>query len=190
MFQTAGAPPTSGSNCLPTSGSIQKINAEHKNVLAVSTPAIRWEGVMVKEFRDFVTRGNVLDLAVAVMIGAAFGKIVDSLVNDILMPPIGLILGRVDFSKLFIALDGQQYPTLDAAVAAEAPIIKYGVFLNNVISFLIVAFTIFLVVRQVNRFRKPAPAPPVSEKECPHCATKIPLKATRCPNCTSALQAA
>ncbi|MEX2282613.1 MAG: large conductance mechanosensitive channel protein MscL [Gemmatimonadota bacterium] len=145
---------------------------------------------MLKEFRDFVTRGNVLDLAVAVMIGAAFGKIVDSLVNDVLMPPIGLILGRIDFSKLFIPLDGQQYATLEEAIKAEAPLIKYGAFLNNLISFMIVAFTIFLLIKQVQRFRKPALPPNVSEKQCVACCLMVPLKATRCPHCTSNLQPA
>ncbi len=144
---------------------------------------------MVKEFRDFVTRGNVMDLAVGVMIGAAFSKIVDSLVNDVLMPPIGLILGRIDFSKLFIPLDGQQYATLADAVAKEAPLIKYGAFLNNVITFLIVAFTVFLLVKQVNRLRKPATLP-ATEKQCVACCLKVPLLATRCPHCTSSLQAA
>src|SRR5688500_5890720 len=110
------------------------------------------------------------------MIGAAFGKIVDSLVTDVLMPPIGLILSRIDVSKLCIPLDCEQYATLDEAIKAEAPLIKYGAFLNNVISFLIVAFTIFLLIKQVQRFRKPAPPPPVSEKQCVACCLMVPLK--------------
>lgn len=142
---------------------------------------------MLKEFRDFAMRGNVIDLAVAVIIGGAFGKIVTSFVNDILMPPIGLILGGVNFADLFISLNGQAYPSLADAAAAGAPTINYGVFLNTVIDFIIVAFVIFLVVRTMNRFKKPAPAAAPTTKDCPHCFTAIPIKATRCPNCTSQL---
>ena len=145
---------------------------------------------MLKEFKDFIMRGNVLDLAVAVVIGGAFGKIVTSFVNDILMPPIGLLLGGVDFTNLFITLDGKAYESLEAAKAAGAATINYGLFLNTVIDFLIVAFFIFLVLRSVNKSKKPAPAPAPAEpttKECPHCFTTIPIKATRCPNCTSQL---
>ncbi len=142
---------------------------------------------MFKEFKAFIMKGNVLDLAVAVIIGAAFGKIVSSLVSDIIMPPIGLILGNVDFSNLFIDLSGQSHPTMAAAKAAGAATINYGVFLNNVLDFLIIAFAIFLVVQQANRFKaKPAPADPTT-KPCKFCATDIPLPATRCPNCTSQL---
>jgi large conductance mechanosensitive channel len=146
---------------------------------------------MWKEFRDFIMRGNVLDLAVAVIIGAAFGKIVTSLVNDVLMPPIGLILGKVDFSNLFINLSGKPYPSLAAAKAAGAPTINYGLFLNQVIDFLIIGLVIFLVIRYLNKFVKsispPAAAPPVT-KECPFCCSIIPIKATRCPQCTTTLQ--
>ena len=145
---------------------------------------------MLKEFKDFIMRGNVLDLAVAVVIGGAFGKIVTSFVNDILMPPIGLLLGGVDFTNLFITLDGKAYESIEAAKAAGAATINYGLFLNTVIDFLIVAFFIFLVLRSVNKSKKPAPAPAPAEpttKECPHCFTTIPIKATRCPNCTSQL---
>ena len=117
----------------------------------------------------------------------AFGAIVTSLVNDIIMPPIGLLLGGLDFKDLFISLNGQSYPTLAAAKAAAAPVIAYGSFLNTVINFLIVAFAIFLVVKQVNRFQRPAPAAAVTTKDCPYCASAIPLKAVRCPNCTSDL---
>jgi len=144
---------------------------------------------MLKEFRDFAMRGNVVDLAIGVIIGAAFGKIVTSLVSDILMPPLGLVLGRVDFSSIFITLSGQHYNSIAEAKAAGAPTLNIGLFINNVIDFLIVAFVVFLLVRQINRlFPKPAPA--VTTKDCPRCATAIPLKATRCPNCTSDLAVA
>jgi large conductance mechanosensitive channel len=142
---------------------------------------------MLKEFKEFVMRGNVLDLAVAVIIGGAFGKIITSFVNDILMPPIGLLLGGVDFSNLFISLNGQSYPSLADAIAAGVPTLNYGIFINTVIDFLIVAFVIFFVVRTANRMKKPAPAAAPTTKECPFCFTSIPLKATRCPNCTSQL---
>ena len=140
---------------------------------------------MLKEFKAFIMRGNVLDLAVAVIIGAAFGKIVSSFVADILMPPLGVVLGKVDFSNLFINLSGKPYESLAAAKAAGAATINYGVFLNNVIDFLIVAFAIFLLVHTANRFQKPAPAPEPTTKECVFCHTQIPLLARRCPNCTS-----
>jgi large conductance mechanosensitive channel len=143
---------------------------------------------MLKEFREFAARGNVIDLAVGVIIGAAFGKIVTSLVNDILMPPLGLILGRVDFKDLFVALNGQSYASLAEATAAGAPTINYGQFVNTVIEFLIVAFAIFLMVRQINKLKTPAPPPPADEsKDCPFCISRVPMKATRCPNCTSQL---
>jgi large conductance mechanosensitive channel len=142
---------------------------------------------MFKGFREFIMRGNVLDLAVAVIIGAAFGKIVTSLVNDILMPPLGLVLKNVDFSNLFWDLSGGTHPTLAAAKAAGDATIAYGVFLNNVIDFLIVAFVIYLMIRAANKMKRtPAPADPTT-KECPFCHTTIPLAATRCPNCTSTL---
>lgn len=147
---------------------------------------------MLREFREFAMRGNVVDLAVGIVIGAAFGKIITSLVNDILMPPIGLLLGRVDFSSLFINLSGQPYASLAEARAAGAPTINYGVFLNTVIDFLIVAFAIFLLVRSINRLSRQlerAPEAP-NTKECPFCFSAIPIRATRCPQCTSALQAA
>jgi large conductance mechanosensitive channel len=145
---------------------------------------------VLKEFREFVTKGNVLDLAVGVIIGGAFGKIVDSLVKDVIMPPIGLVLNRVDFTKLYIALDGNQYESLEAAQKAEAPVIAYGNFLNNVVSFVIVAFAIFMLIKQVNRLRRPAAAPPATEKPCQYCQLGVPILATRCPHCTSQLQAA
>src|SRR3954453_19872926 len=141
---------------------------------------------MLRDFKAFIMKGNVLDLAVAVIIGAAFGAIITSLVNDIVMPPIGLMLGRVDFKDLFVSLNGQSYPSLAAAKAAAAPVIAYGQFLNTVVNFLIVAFVIFLVVRAASRLQRTpeaAPAAPTT-KECPFCATAIPLAAKRCPHCT------
>ena len=142
---------------------------------------------MFKEFKEFVMRGNVLDLAVGIIIGAAFGKIITSLVSDIVMPPIGIVLGKVDFANLFIDLSGTHHPTLAAAKAAGAATINYGLFLNAVIDFLIMAFIIFMIVRQANRLkREPAPPTPTT-KECPFCGTIIPLQAKRCPNCTSQL---
>lgn len=145
---------------------------------------------MWKEFKEFALRGNVIDLAVGIIIGAAFGRIVTSLVNDILMPPIGLLLGRVDFSNLFISLGGR-YASLAEAQAAGAPTINYGIFINTVLEFIIVALAVFILVRQVNRLsRRPeaAPAEPTT-RECPYCLSTIPLKATRCPHCTSQLEA-
>jgi len=141
---------------------------------------------MLKEFRDFAMRGNVIDLAVGLIIGAAFGKIVTSLVNDVLMPPLGLVLGKVDFKNLFISLSGEHYESLQAAKDAGAATINYGIFINNIVDFAIVAAAIFLVVRQVNRFTaKPAPAAAPTTKECPYCMSAIPVKASRCPQCTS-----
>ena len=139
---------------------------------------------MLKDFKAFVARGNVLDLAVAVIIGVAFGAVVSSMVNDIVMPPIGLILGGVDFKDLFISLNGQSYPTLAAAKTAAAPVIAYGQFLNTVINFLIIAFVIFLIVRAASKFQT---APAATTRDCTFCATSIPIAATRCPNCTSNL---
>lgn len=144
---------------------------------------------MLKEFKDFAVRGNVIDLAVGVVIGGAFGKIVSSLVNDIVMPPIGLLLGKVDFSNLFINLSGTPYASLTEAKAAGAPTVNYGAFLSTIVDFVIVALAVFLLVHQINRLRpkaEKAPAPPET-KECPYCFTDIPVKATRCPNCTSEL---
>ncbi len=147
---------------------------------------------MLQEFKEFAMRGNVLDMAIGIIIGAAFGKIITSFVNDILMPPVGLLLGKVDFSNLFINLSGQPYATLAEAQAAGAATINYGVFLNTVLDFIIVAFVIFLLVRQVNRLKREPEAPPAepTTKECPYCLSTIPLKATRCPHCTSELKAA
>lgn len=148
---------------------------------------------MLKEFKEFALRGNVLDLAIAVIIGGAFGKIVASFVEDVLLPPLGLLLGKVDFSNLFLNLSGTAYATLTEAKKAGAPTLNYGLFLNNVVNFLIVAFAIFLLIQQVKRLQKrpePAPTGPPTTKECSYCLSTIPLKATRCPQCTSELQAA
>jgi len=142
---------------------------------------------MFKEFKEFVMRGNVMDLAVGVIIGAAFGKIVGSLVNDVLMPLIGLLAGRVDFANLFVTLGEGTFATIADAKKAGVATLNYGVFLNTVIEFLIVAFAIFMVVKQVNRLKRPEPVAPPATKDCPHCATAIPIAAKKCPNCTSAL---
>jgi large conductance mechanosensitive channel len=142
---------------------------------------------MWKEFRTFLLRGNVLELAVAVILGAAFGRVITSLVEDLLMPPIGLALGGVDFTNLFVDLSGRGYATLAEATAAGAPTLRYGVFLNTVINFLIVAASIFLVVRQLSRFfPSPTPAAPIT-RDCPFCLSPVPLNARRCAHCTSEL---
>lgn len=139
---------------------------------------------MFKEFKEFIARGNVVDLAVAVVIGAAFGKIITSLVDGVIMPPIGLLLGKADFSNLFIDLSGQRPVSLAEAQAKALPVIAYGRFINDIINFLIVAFVIFLVIKAVNRLRA-APPPPPNTKDCPYCLTAIPLAAKRCSACTS-----
>jgi len=145
---------------------------------------------MLKEFRDFAMRGNVVDLAIGIIIGAAFGKIVTSLVNDILMPPLGVILGKVDFSNLFINMSDTHYDSLAAAKAAGAATINYGTFINNIIDFVIVAFAVFLLVKQMNRLMpKKVEAPAPATKECSYCKSSIPAAATRCPQCTSQLAA-
>ena len=144
---------------------------------------------MFKEFKEFAAKGNVMDMAVGIIIGAAFGKIVASFVDDIVLPPLGLLLHHVDFLNLFITLGGGDYPTIAAAKAAGAPTLNYGLFLNTVLNLLIVAFAVFLMVKQINRWKKvPAPAS-ATTKECPFCASSIPLKATKCPQCTSQLPA-
>jgi large conductance mechanosensitive channel len=145
---------------------------------------------MLKEFKEFALRGSVLDLAIGIVLGAAFGAIVTSFVNDILMPPLGLLLGGVDFKNLFVSLNGQHYATLDAARAAGAPTINYGLFINSVITFILVAFAIFLVVKQVNRMRAQPQPPTDTSRDCPFCLSTIPRMAKRCPHCTSALDAA
>ena len=143
---------------------------------------------MLKEFKEFVMRGNVVDLAIGIVIGAAFGKIVTSFVEDVLMPPIGLALGNVDFSNLFINLSGKDYPSVAAAKAAGAATLNYGIFFNAVINFLIIAFAIFILIKQINRWQKPTPAAAPTTKDCPHCLLTIPIKATRCAHCTSELR--
>lgn len=142
----------------------------------------------MKEFKEFIMRGNVVDLAVGIIIGGAFGKIVSSFVSDILMPPLGLILGKINFSDLFINLSDKAYPSVAAAKAAGAPTINYGIFINTVIDFLIVAFAIYLMIVQINRFKKKPEVLPATTKECPFCLSAIPLKAVRCPYCTSNLE--
>jgi large conductance mechanosensitive channel len=142
---------------------------------------------MFREFKEFISRGSVMELAVAVVIGAAFGRIIDSLVKDIVMPPIGLVLNKVDFSNLYISLTGTDYPSLADAQKAGAPTINYGNFINQIITFLIVAFAIFLVIKQVNRSRRVGDPAQIKEKTCPNCIMLIPLAATRCPHCTSTL---
>jgi len=150
---------------------------------------------MIKEFKEFIMRGNVMDMAVGIIIGAAFGGIVGSLVNDVIMPPIGLALGKVDFANLFGVLkEGATpgpYASLAAAKAAGAVTLNYGTFINTLINFVILAFVIFLMIKGVNQLRRPKPAPAAAPttKDCPHCFTAIPNKATRCPNCTSELKA-
>lgn len=141
---------------------------------------------MLKEFKEFLMRGNVLDLAVAVVIGGAFGKIVTSFVGDVLMPAIGLLLGKVDFSNLFVNLSDTHYNTIAAAKAAGSPTLNYGLFINGVIDFIIIGFAIFLIVKAVNKLQKPKAAE-VTTKECQYCLSSIPLKATRCAHCTSQL---
>ncbi|MGB6483206.1 MAG: large conductance mechanosensitive channel protein MscL [Candidatus Acidiferrales bacterium] len=143
---------------------------------------------MLKEFKEFAMKGNVMDMAVGIIIGAAFGRIVTSLVSDVIMPPVGLLLGRVDFNDLFFNISGTGYPTLAAAKAAGAATINYGTFVNTVIDFLIVAFVIFLVVKQINRWTtKPGPPPTPTTRNCPYCLSTIPLKATKCAFCTAAV---
>ena len=148
---------------------------------------------MWKEFKEFAMKGNVVDLAIGVVIGGAFGKIVTSLVNDIIMPIVGRLVGKVDFSNLYINLSGQQFNSLQEAQAAGAATINYGLFLNNLINFLIIAFSIFIVIKQINKLKdftmkKEDAQAEAAEKDCPYCYTKIDIKATRCPNCTSVLE--
>ena len=143
---------------------------------------------MYSEFKAFIMRGNVVDLAIGVIIGAAFGKIVTSFVEDVLMPPIGLALGKVDFSNLFINLSGKDYPSVAAAKAAGAATLNYGIFFNNIINFLIIGFVIFLLIKQINRMQEPAPAAKPTAKDCPYCLSSVPLKATKCAFCTSELK--
>ncbi len=143
--------------------------------------------IVIQEFKEFAIKGNALDLAVGVIIGAAFGKIVTSLVEEVIMPPLGYIVGKIDFSNMFISLDRKVYPTLKAAKDAGAPVIGYGAFLNNVINFLIVGFAVFLLVRQINRVKKGEDQKPQA-KQCPFCKSNIAIDASRCPQCTSQLE--
>jgi large conductance mechanosensitive channel len=145
----------------------------------------------MKEFRDFIAKGNVLDLAIAVIIGAAFGKIVTSLVEGVLMPPLGLALGRIDFSSLFIVLDTSKGVPVSLADAKDkgVPVIAYGAFINDIVNFLVVAFVVFLVVKQANRLKRPAPAAAPTTRPCPYCLSEIPIKATRCASCCADLKA-
>jgi large conductance mechanosensitive channel len=145
---------------------------------------------MLKEFKQFALRGNVLELAVGIIIGGAFGKIVTSFVNDILMPPLGLLLGQVNFTDMYLVIKGQVPSGTPLSVAASTAGVvtwNYGAFINSVVDFCIIAFSVFLFIRAINKMQKPAPAPAPSTKTCPHCATEIPIKATRCPHCTSQL---
>jgi large conductance mechanosensitive channel len=142
---------------------------------------------MLREFREFALRGNLIDLAIGFILGTAFGAIVKSLVEDVIMPPLGLLLGRVDFSNLYVNLSGGNYASLAQAKQAGAATLNYGIFINTIINFVIVALVMFLLVRAVNRLQKPAPVPVADTKECPYCYSLIPLKATRCPHCTSQL---
>ena len=144
---------------------------------------------MLREFRDFAVRGNVIDLAVGLTLGVAFTSIVTSLVNDLLMPPIGLLLGGIDFSEFFITLKGQTFPTVAAAKTGGAVTLNYGLFINSIIKFVIVAFAVFLMVRQINKLNAAPPETPTT-RPCPFCISSIPLQATRCPHCTSELEPA
>jgi large conductance mechanosensitive channel len=146
------------------------------------------EKAMLKEFKEFAMRGNMIDLAVAVIIGGAIGKIISSLVADIIMPPIGLLLGKVNFSNMFFTLSGDKFATLEEAKAAGAVTLNYGLFLIALIDFLIIAFVLFLLLRSLNKLQKAEPVAAPTTKECPYCLSTIPLKAVRCPNCTSELK--
>jgi large conductance mechanosensitive channel len=143
---------------------------------------------MLEEFKKFAMRGNVVDMAVGIVIGAAFGKIISSMVTDMLMPPIGLAMGGIDFSGLFIALGGGDFPTLAAAKAAGAPTLNYGLFINSVIDFTIIAFALFMVIRAMNKMKKPEEAKAPSTKSCPECLSEIPLAAKRCKFCTASIK--
>ena len=146
----------------------------------------------MKKFRDFAMKGNVIDMAVGIVIGAAFGKIATSLVNDVIMPPIGMLLGRVDFNNLYISLNGKAYESLDAAKKAGAATVNYGSFINTVLDFVIVAFAMFLLVQwyqsMMDRVKEPVPEAAPTTKDCPYCLSQIPIAATRCPHCTSQLE--
>ncbi len=141
----------------------------------------------ISEFKEFAVKGNVIDLAVGFVLGAAFGKIVTSLVNDVIMPPIGMLLGGVNFADLFVSLDGMSYASLEAAKAAGAPVLAYGSFINTIIEFLIIALALFFVIKTINRLKRQEPPAPPNTKDCPYCKESIPKEAIRCPRCTSDL---
>ncbi len=141
----------------------------------------------ISEFKEFAAKGNVIDLAVGFILGAAFGKIVTSLVNDIIMPPIGMLLGGVNFTDLFVSLDGKSYPSLAAATAAGAPVIAYGSFINVIIEFLIIALALFFIIKAINRLKREEPPAAPDTKDCPYCKESISKEAVRCPHCTSDL---
>ena len=145
---------------------------------------------MLKEFREFISRGNVIDLAVGVIIGAAFGKIVTTLVESVIMPPIGLVVGRIDFSSLFLVLDSSKGIPVSLADAKTKgiPVIAYGQFINDIVGFIIVALAVFILVKQVNRLKRPVPVAAATTKDCPFCLMAVPIKATRCAHCTSELK--
>lgn len=142
---------------------------------------------IISEFKEFAVKGNVIDLAVGFILGAAFGKIVTSLVNDIIMPPIGMLLGGVNFADLFISLDGKSYTSLEVAQAAGAPVIAYGSFINVIIEFLIIALALFFMIKAINRLKRQQPPAPPNTRDCPYCKESIPKEAVRCPHCTSDL---
>lgn len=159
-------------------------------IIPISWISKEKEMKMWKEFKEFMTRGNVVDLAVGIIIGSAFGKIVTSLVSDIIMPPIGLLLGKVDFSNLYINLSGQVFSSLAEAKAAGAPTMNIGIFINTILDFIIIGFVIFLMVRAINKLKRQPPPPDPTTKSCPFCLSVIPIKAVRCPHCTSDLSSA
>jgi large conductance mechanosensitive channel len=140
---------------------------------------------MLKEFKKFALKGNMIDLAVGIIIGGAFSGLVSSLVNDVIMPLLSVITNRIDFTDWFIALNGKQYETLQEALDAQAPVVKYGLFISGVINFLIMAFVVFLIVRWINKLKKPHETPEASTKKCPRCLMDIHMDATKCPNCTA-----
>ena len=140
-----------------------------------------------EDFKKFAMRGNVIDMAVGVIVGGAFGKIVGSLVNDVIMPPLGMVVGKMDFTNLFVALNGKEYATLEAAKKAGAPVLAYGSFVKRVLNFLILAFGVFMMIRQINKLTPP-PAPKPEPRLCPYCKSEIADDATRCPHCTSILE--
>ncbi len=166
---------------------MHKIDAgDFMSAMKSPAPLMKVGGAPVlKDFKEFAVKGNVLDMAIGIILGVAFGKIVTSLVEDLIMPPIGLLLGHVDFANLFFSLTGKHFDTLAAAKASGAPTINYGLFINNVFNFLIIAFAIFLLIRQVNRMRREAPAAVPDTRECPYCISVIPVRATRCSHCSA-----